>query len=79
MVKVFNSFIITSGHFCHPIGINLSLNPGFRRGEGGWAGVLGAFMVARCRVLQDVGSPMNGPYPPSHGLMLMSFSKVAAY
>ena len=29
------------------IGINLSLNPGFRRGEGGLVDGLGAFMVAR--------------------------------
>jgi hypothetical protein len=29
------------------IHINLSLNPGFCRGEGGWVDRLGAFMVAR--------------------------------
>jgi hypothetical protein len=29
------------------IGINLSLNPGFRRGEGGWVDAGWAFMVAR--------------------------------
>ena len=30
-----------------PIDIILSLNPGFRRGEGGWVDGLGAFLVAR--------------------------------
>jgi len=29
------------------IGINLSPNRGFRRGEGGWVDVVWAFMVAR--------------------------------
>jgi len=30
-----------------PIGINLSPNPGFRRGESGWVDGVWAFMVAR--------------------------------
>ena len=30
-----------------PIDINVSLDPGFRRGEGGWEAGLGAFLVAR--------------------------------
>ncbi len=31
----------------HPIGINLSPNPGSCRGESGWVDVVWAFMVAR--------------------------------
>ncbi len=33
--------------------INLSLNPGFRRGEGGWVDGLGAFMVARIGLFSE--------------------------
>src|SRR6516164_2566649 len=54
-------------HFWLSIGINLSLDPGFRRGEGGWGAGWGAFLVARCGVLHAVGCTMHGPSPPTHG------------
>src|SRR5437660_10320368 len=50
-----------------PICINPSPNRGFRRGEGGWEDGWWAFMVARRGSPEDVGSSMNGPYPPSTG------------
>ncbi len=49
-----------------PIGINRSLNRGFRRGEGGWVDGWCAFMVAR-----GVGGYGQ---PPSPLRMLMGFS-----
>src|SRR5437764_7960826 len=72
-----------------PIRINLSPNPGFRRGEGGWVEVVWALMVARGwgkRPVQrratiprrpTAGDHQGPPFPtspPSPLRMLMSFS-----
>ena len=78
----------------NPIGINLSLSPGFRRGEGGLVDGLGAFKVARgwgetshsavSRYLEsstagDLKGPPSHASPRSPLRTLMSFSKVDAY
>jgi len=49
------------------IRINLSPNPVFCRGEGGWVDGWWAFMIARRGLPEDIGSSMKGSYPPPTG------------
>ena len=52
-----------------PIGIDLSPNLGFRRGEGGWVDVGWAFMVARGWVCGPFIDELASPGEPQRATM----------
>jgi len=58
----------------HPIGINLSPNPGCRRGEGGWVDAGWAFMVARGGACWPFSDEPAAPGDPRRATIKAHFS-----